>query len=276
MVTENKNNISFRDPSCVQLEQFSGPLDLLLQLIKKEEMDIFNINISEITRQYLEYLNQIPTPDLEQAGNFIKMASLLIYIKSETLLPKNEIEDEETSDLKKDLTALLVTYQKFQEVGKELYRRSLLNRDIWKSGAEWNPKSPQDGSIDIDPDKAPFLLIQNYGRVLHKQKKKSLHKIPLPFPSLLNRVKEITGEFVLGARLKLSALSRIKQKKYSAFLTFLSILELAKLGFVSLFQKQNFSDIDITVKKKITDSAFQVLDREEQDWMAKKLHEEFH
>lgn len=268
-------NTLIKDPSCVELKEFSGPLDLLLQLIKQEEMDIFNINISEITHQYLEYLNQIPRLDLEKTGNFIRMATVLIYIKSETLLPKNELEQEETSDLKKDLTALLVTYKKIQEVSKNLYGRHLLGRDTWKSGAQWSPKPPQYNSVDIDPDKAVFLLIKNYGKLLHKTKKKMAHKVPAPLPSLLSRVKEIMSKLIAGAQLQFSQISKINQNNDSTFLTFLSILELSKLGFVSLFQKQNFSDIDIAVHKNVDESAFQAIDREEQDWMSKKLEEEF-
>ena len=269
------NSNLLKDPSCVQIEQYSGPLDLLLQLIKQEEMDIFNINIREITHQYLIYLDKIPQPDLEQAGDFIRMAALLIYIKSETLLPKENNEEEESSDLKKDLTALLITYQKFQEVGAKIYKRSLLGRDIWSSGAQWNFKPPEDDSIDINPEEAPFLLIKNYGTILQKRKKEIPHKIQPPFPSLLERVKEMMGEFTLGAHLRFNTLSRVHHKKHSAFLTFLSILELAKLGFVSLFQSSNFSDIDIKIRKKIDDSAFKLLDHEEQDWMSQKLNKEF-
>ena len=269
------NSNLLHDPSSVQMEQYSGPLDLLLQLIKEKEMDIFNINICEITHQYLTYLDTIPQPDLEQAGDFIRMAALLIYIKSETLLPKENNDEEETSDLKKDLTALLVTYQKFQEVGSQMYKRSLLGRDIWPSGAQWNLKLPEDDSIEINSDEAPFLLIKNYGTILRKRKKEIPHKIQPSFPSLLNRVKEIMGEFILGAHLQFSDLSKIHNKKHSAFLTFLSILELAKLGFVSLFQSSNFSEIDIKVQKEIDDSAFKLLDHEEQNWMSQKLKEEF-
>ena len=99
----------------VQLQQFEGPLDLLLYLIRKEEMDIFNINIVEITKQYFEYIKLMKEFDLEIAGDFIAMASTLIHIKSKMLLPQYDENGEvvEQEDPRKELVQKLLEYEKF-------------------------------------------------------------------------------------------------------------------------------------------------------------------
>ena len=112
----------------VQTPQFNGPLDLLLQLIRREEMDIFDIDIHKITEQYLLSI-QAEFPDLDSAGDFIRMAALLIYIKSKSLFPSAQNEDSEETiqeeDLKKALEQSLIKMQAVQEIAKKLYQSSL-------------------------------------------------------------------------------------------------------------------------------------------------------
>lgn len=116
----------------VQLQQFEGPLDLLLYLIRKEEMDIFNINIVDITKQYFDYIKLMKEFDIEVAGDFIAMASTLIHIKSKMLLPQYDENGEvvEQEDPRKELMQKLLEYEKFKEAAKSLYERPLLNRDV--------------------------------------------------------------------------------------------------------------------------------------------------
>ena len=123
---------------------------MLLQLIRKQEMDIFQIDIYKITSQYVEYLKQAPKPDLDIAGDFIRMASILLHIKSKTLLPKEEKEEsQEASELKENLIQLLITYQKFQKAGELLYSRILLGKDCWKSPRSLVLKAPKESKIEI-------------------------------------------------------------------------------------------------------------------------------
>src|ERR1700742_1402212 len=119
----------------VHLEQFEGPLGLLLYLIRQEEMDIFDIDIHQITRQYLEYIKTMRHLDLEVAGEFVAMAATLLHIKSRMLLPQHDMEEgEEVQDPRKELVQKLVEYQKIQELSKQLYERPLLRRDVWPRG----------------------------------------------------------------------------------------------------------------------------------------------
>lgn len=255
----------------IQLNQYSGPLDLLLQLIQKEEMDIFHIDISQITNQYLCHLNKISAPDLENAGEFIRMAVLLMYIKSRTLLPEENKEEEEEpnpEELKRKLTRLLVKYQIFQKAGEFLYDRNLLGRDFWTSGFKKNLKPVQSNEIEVRKDEAPLLFMKNCRKILSSEKKRQPLRTPPPLPSLMDRIRDLTEVLAPNNSFLFSHLSRVRGRKHSRLLTFLSLLELSRLEFVSLFQKKLFSDILVTVKKSVNLSTLEELesdrDQEEQ------------
>src|SRR5512136_2670112 len=115
-----------------RLEGFEGPLDLLLHLIQKNELDIFNIPISLITEQYLEYLQLMKALNLDVAGEYLLMASTLLHIKSKMLLPKSsEEEAEEEGDPRAELVRRLLEYQKYKQAALDLERRPLLDRDVF-------------------------------------------------------------------------------------------------------------------------------------------------
>ena len=239
---------------CVQLENYSGPLDLLLQLIRKQEMDVFAIDISQITDHYVEHLKQSQELDLDKAGDFIRMASLLIYIKSRSLLPKQEQEEEQEDihKLKERLSSLLATYQKFQKLGELLFARSLLGRDCWKSPRSFEYKAPVENKILIDKEKGCFQLGQFYYQKYSLQKARQNYQLSRPIPSLLSRLKQTLSFFKTGLKLKFHHLTLVNKQPYSYLLSFLSVLELSRAGFVSLFQKSLFTPIEILVKKPIT------------------------
>ena len=262
---DNSLNNSISAP-VVNLDNYSGPLDLLLDLIRQKEMDIFKIDIYKITKEYVDYLHKIPQPSLEKAGDFIRMASWLLYIKSKSLLPKEEQEDSlDSHDLKKQLSQLLVSYQRFQKISQILYARNLLGRDCWNSPHFFNLKRPkEEQKIDIDKEKGLFQLAQFYHQTLLLKKAKEQYKISRPIPSLLHRLKQTAQLFKVGCRLKFSQLAFQHKSSYSFLLSFLSILELSKAGLVSLFQKQLFSNIEIFVKKPVTEEALSGVANEEQ------------
>jgi segregation and condensation protein A len=121
-----------RFPYTVRLEMFEGPLDLLLHLINKNELDITNIPIALITEQYLEYLRLMKVLNLDIAGEYLLMASTLLYIKSKMLLPtSSEEEEEEGEDPRAELVRRLLEYQKYKKAAVELERRPLLDRDVF-------------------------------------------------------------------------------------------------------------------------------------------------
>lgn len=260
-------------PYLVTLDHYSGPLDLLLHLIRQQEMDIFQIDIYKITHQYIKYLKQTLNPDLEIAGDFIRMASILLYIKSKSLLPqKEQEEDPNVPELKNKLSQLLADYQKFQKAGELLYQGSLLGRDCWNSPRTFTLKKERETKVDIDQEKGLFQLTQVYHQSLMNRKAKKNYKVLKPMPSLLHCLKQIAEVLTAGARLKYSQLILINKEKYSRLLSFLSILELSKAGFVLLSQKQIFSNIDIFVKKAITKDTITEIASEEEKMASQQLN----
>ena len=250
----------------VQLEKYSGPMDLLLDLVKKEEMDICQIDIGKITNGYLDYLRNTTPLNLEETGNFIKLASTLLLIKSRTLLPELELEEdlEEAENLKEDLLRLLEKYQQFQIAGQIIYRRQLLGRDLWSANRPFVSETPslkEEEVVRIED--APFLFVQSYGQMLEKKNKLKPHAPLSPIPSLTFRINQISSYLIEGAKSAFSRLANLKRGNHSVLLTFLSLLELSRLGFVSLFQKTLFSDIDVVIKKTIDFNTLQILNREE-------------
>lgn len=264
---DSTQSVHLEKPNHIHLEQFSGPLDLLLQLIRDQEMDICKIDISKITHQYVEYIKTISTPNLENASDFIRMAAMLMYIKSKTLLPKDEMEEED-SDLKKNLVRLLVNYQKYQIAGNLLFKKDILGRGTWKTAHKLNIKTISTSEVEINKDKASFLLIQAFSKMMQGETIKKPHKTREQLPSLLDRVRDLTSVFIQGAKTSFNKLIFINKHEYSKLLTFLSLLELSKLGFVSMYQKALWADIEVEVKKNIDESGFILLNNEEKDWLS--------
>lgn len=241
----------------VQLQQFEGPLDLLLYLIRKEEMDIFNINVTAITKQYLEFIKLMKEFDIEVAGDFIAMASTLIQIKSRMLLPQYDENGEvlDVEDPRKELVQKLLEYEKFKEAAKALYERPLLNRDQWARGMRERIEV-NDDEIELE-DNALFSLIGSYRKMM-KAAFKRIHKVSVKLQSISNRILEMKDRLIVGKQITMSelynhAIIDIKEKSRNALITFLSLLELGKMGFVTVYQTENYGDIYVNTTKPIED-----------------------
>lgn len=239
----------------VQLERFEGPLGLLLHLIREQEMDIFNINIHEITRQYLEYIKAMRRLDLEVAGEFVAMAATLLHIKSRMLLPQYNEEGEEVEvDPRKELVQKLVEYKRIRELSVDLYKRPLLGRDVFPRGERENIESIEESELVLEENPL-FSLISAY-RTAVKNMKKTVHRVSSELQSIAARILEIKDMLVMGRRVLFRDLITAKENVSSQVLvTFLSMLELAKMGFVSVFQTEPFADIHIESKQSIDNAA---------------------
>lgn len=239
----------------VQLPKFEGPLGLLLYLIRKEEMDIMDIKIHEITFQYFEYIKLMKELDLEVAGEFVAMAATLIQIKSRMLLPQYNENGEvvENVDPRKELVQKLIEYQKYQEAAKALYERPLLGRDLWLRGNR-ETLQPKEDEIVLE-DNALFSLIGSYRKIM-KAAKKKIHQVTKRTQSIAGRIFEIKDRLIPGNRVTLLDLvTSVEEKGKQVLITFLSALELGKMGFVSLYQAETYGDIWIETKKLIEGDA---------------------
>ena len=226
-----------RDPYEVRLEVFEGPLDLLLYLIRKDELDVYDIPIAHITSQYLGFLGQIPQLDLEQAGDFILMAATLMKLKSQLLLPRDEIAGEEgEEDPREELVRRLLEYQQFKEIAEWLYDQRSTQRDIFLR---------RQTSEEIDQDLQPvslFDLLSVYKHVLDTVPASLVHRIIEEEITIEACVDRVLG--VLAQRSRVSFFELVQGGGRDTLIaTFISILELLKGQSIHVQQAQPFDEI---------------------------------
>jgi segregation and condensation protein A len=229
----------------VKVEAFEGPLDLLLHLIKKNELDIYNIPIATITRQYLEYLELLKELNLDVAGEFLVMASTLLQIKSKLLLPAvllDEGVEEEEEDPRAELVRRLVEYQKYKDAAGRLGERELLGRDVFARKFE----SPD--LADFPPEEQPlememFELIEAFRRVLAKVPEGSFHDVIAERISVADRINDILSQLQGKESLVFEELFGDFLTREYVIATFLAILELCKLRMVRITQMHGFGTI---------------------------------
>lgn len=229
------------------INDFEGPLDLLLHLVKTSKMNIYDIKVEEITKQYIDFINRQKELNLNIASEYLVMASELIELKSKMLLPRNEEDDE---DPREDLQTRLILYQKYKDITpsfKELEkeRKNFLTKSPVNLNSLTNENIKNDGSITVD-DLAraisSFLKRKEYEKpITTKITRKEL--------SVQDRSIEIKN--ILNKKNKVSFfdLFKIKTREY-VVVTFLSILEMAKLNEIDITQENNFANIIVSKKVK--------------------------
>ena len=230
-------------PYSVRLPVFEGPLDLLLHLIRINEVEITDIPIARICEQYLEYLTLMGELNLEVVGEYLVMASTLAWIKSRMLLPAERVgEDGEEIDPRAELVARLLEYQRFKEVATELGERKRLGRDVFAaSGFELEAPAESEREIEV----GLFDLVEAYRRVLEAKRdaESRPHEIEAEEITVRERMMEIMT--VLGPRpsIDFDTLVREEQSRpYTKVLvvaTFLAILELTRLSAIRIYQGLN-------------------------------------
>ncbi|MCA9694605.1 MAG: segregation/condensation protein A, partial [Myxococcales bacterium] len=228
----------------VNLGVFEGPLDLLLHLVRRHELDILDIPISFICEKYLEYLEFMRALDLEIAGDYLVMAATLAYLKSRELLPSEpeEVEEEneegEVEDPREALIRRLLEYEKFKAAAHDLDALPVTGRDIFERGHEV-------ARPDIDPGLAPislFRLAEAYQRVLSRAKIRKSHEVTLEPISVPQRMQQLTllldrqGSFDFEALFLERTWSSEHELRSMLVVTLMSLLELAKIGVIHVQQ----------------------------------------
>jgi len=229
-----------------RLEGFEGPLDLLLHLIQKNELDIFNIPISLITEQYLEYLQLMKVLNLDVAGEYLLMASTLLHIKSRMLLPKSSEgeEEEEGEDPRAELVRRLLEYQKYKEAAQQMEKRPLLDRDVFVRLLPGEPEEePEEERIEVNL----FELLEAFRTVLARVKPETVHEVILEHLSVEAKIKEILT--LLEKENRSTAFHRLfpdHPPRRIVVITLLAILELVKMKRIRIFQLAAFDTIRIS------------------------------
>ncbi len=234
------------NPMHVKLSVYDGPLDLLLDLIKKNEMDIYDIPMAEITRQYLDYLNQMRQLDLEVAGEFLVIAATLIYIKSKMLLPQeDDEEDDELGDPRAELVRRLLEYQAFKGAAKELglledERGKMFTRQI----ADYYLTDLDSEEAGIDTFSANLYdLVSAFQKVLAKTGRTEMHEVYEEVVSIEEKMMQIKTLLTENRRVLFSKLFSAHWTRNELIATFLAMLEIVRTRFARVRQETQYGEI---------------------------------
>ncbi|OGV62348.1 MAG: hypothetical protein A2498_01400 [Lentisphaerae bacterium RIFOXYC12_FULL_60_16] len=233
-----------QDEYKVNLEVFEGPLDLLLYLIRKEEVDIYNIPIERVTTQYLEYLNLMKLLDLNIAGEFIVMAATLMMIKSRMLLPveeRPELEAEE-EDPRWDLVRQLLEYKKFKDAAMRLQDMEIRQENVFAGGGKSVAIEPQDAGTALQ-DISLFDLITAFSSVLKRARPEEIGEIFATQYTVADKIQVILKDMSRGGERSFVSFFPPTASKHEVICTFLAMLELIRLHQVRVRQDRHFDEI---------------------------------
>jgi segregation and condensation protein A len=229
----------------VKLEVFEGPLDLLLYLIKREEIDIYDIPIERITNQYLAYLEMFQILDLDVAGDFIVMAANLIYIKSRSLLPKDLQPPEEAveeDDPRLELVRQLLEYKKFKDAASHLGQREVARENLFAR----QPEKPDFTAERPLAEVSIFDLINAFQKVVKRlNKPDDTREIFAENYTVSDKIDFILKMTVHGVALKFGELFADAATRTEIVVTFLALLELVRLKKIRARQSEEFGEIEI-------------------------------
>ena len=229
----------------VKLPIFEGPLDLLLYLIKKEELDIYDIPIAKITDQYLEYLEMMKLLDLNIAGEFLVMAATLIHIKSKLLLPQEEGPEEEgiEEDPRAELVKRLIEYKKFKEAAGSLCEMGKKQTEIYPLSGK--PDTGEEDIIDDGFEANIFDLITAFVKVVKSFSKEDFHQILQDEFTVSQKIHDLYHMLVEKPAIRFTELFKKAKNRLEAITIFLALLELIRLDEVVVKQNDDFGEIEV-------------------------------
>lgn len=232
----------------VSLEIFEGPLDLLLYLIKKDEVDIYEVSIERITDQYLEYIDTFKILNIELASEFIVMAANLMYIKSRTLLPRNEQapeEDIDEEDPRWELIRQLVEYKKFKDAANYLEKREVENQKFYSAEQQFCDDLEEEGEPIVNV--GIFELIQAFQGVLKRfDDEDDLTEIADDRFTVSDKIDYLITNVSKGQKVKFYQLFEEASTKSEVLVTFLALLELIRLNEFQVRQNGVLGEIELT------------------------------
>jgi len=240
----------------VKLNFFEGPLDLLLFLIRKERINIYDIPISKITEQYLAYMELLQLLDLDIAGEFLVMAATLMHIKSRMLLPPDEIleEEENDEDPRDELVRKLLEYKKYKEAAAELKELRGRNENIFLREGPGKKEKVLMAGDDGYFEASLFDLINAFRKVLKNVSKETFHKVVKDRITVADKIHAIYHILTGREKVFFTELFRTAENKDEVIATFLAILELIKMREIIVFQKGAFGEIEISKNPELVKS----------------------
>lgn len=216
-------------------------MGLLLQLIRKQEIDIYDIPIVRITEQYLSYLEVMKDTNVAIAGEYLVMASTLIYIKSRMLLPSDPADEEgEEEDPRMELVTQLLEYEQFRKAAGVLHDRQVIEDSVWARGFKEFEEEEQDAV-----DATLYDIVQAFHEIIARAKDREVMAVVPESVTLEEKILELRGILSLRRELLFSHFVSLGLPRLHLIVTFIAVLELARLREVNLFQDQNLRDIRI-------------------------------
>lgn len=247
MVTVERN----KEPYLVHLDVFTGPLDLLLHLVQKEEVSIYDISIARITEQYMQYMGNLDELDVDLASDFLVMAATLLQYKARLLLPKpsfaeaeGDQDEESTLDPREELIRKLATYKKFKDGAEALQKRLSIQECCV---ARWPGFRPQPATITQPLTSMPAeALLAAYRTMLQSvQQEVKNHYVAPENISLRSRIRVILEHIHPGERRTFRELLGERPTRLEILVTFLALLELTRLGVLSVYQTRIFGPLEL-------------------------------
>ena len=244
----------------IKVADFEGPFDLLLHLIKKNKMDIYNVEIYKVTNQYLEYLNTRKVMDLEITSEFIVVAATLIEIKSKNLLPKVKVEEEENEeDIEMKLMERLIEYKRFKAVSEFFNDKYVSSGEVFSKKPEVieEIKPEKVDNDDIFKNITLLDLYNIYNKILENYREKQnkvnvvQKKIYVDKYKVEDKMEELLERFKSSEVIEFNNLMKESTCKLETVVTFLALLELIKIRTIQVFQDESFSNILIKRRRDI-------------------------
>jgi segregation and condensation protein A len=231
----------------IHIAQYEGPLDLLLDLIRKQQINIYDIPIASITAQYLEYMQRAIAMDIELSSEFVYMAATLIHIKSRTLLPRDpeldKISPEE--DPRRELVDRLLEHERFKNAAEMLQQKRMVEEAVWS-----NPRMGEFLSEDEAPALAVTLfdLVKTFQQVLDRTRNRPTYEVgseTISVPEMIRYLRGVLKRLPASQSLSATDLFEQQRSQRAMICLFLAILELVKMQAVALTQKDAFGDIGL-------------------------------
>jgi len=230
----------------VFLEAFEGPLDLLLYLIKRQNLDILDIDVSRITEQYMEYVELMDAMQFELAAEYLLMAAMLAEIKSRMLLPRASEVDDDEEDPRAQLIRRLQEYERFKKAAEDMEALPHLERDTWVGSA--NPPELQRARPDPQVDLREILLAM--GDVMRRADMFASHHVQREALSTRERMSEVLERLTGGQFVPFVSLFRVSEGRLGVVVTFLALMELIKESLVEIVQTENFGPIHVKARSE--------------------------
>ncbi len=236
----------------LKLEMFEGPLDLLLYLIKKNEINIYDIPIAQVTEQYLEYIELMKLLNLDIVGDFLVMAATLIHIKSKMLLPPDLSEEEsQENDPRDELVQRLLEYQKFKGIAQNLEQKASIRQDLFaRTVDEEKMTELKEQAQEVYFEVSLFDLITAFTKALKRLPAEKAYEIMEEEYTVEQKIHDILHLLLHQDQIALNELLGAAKTKMEIIVTFLGILELIRLGEIVIVQRHLFDEIEIIRNKE--------------------------